>query len=406
MLSIPANQWMLGITSMMLLVGDVSLQSISCTENVDNPCADQQLGTSYPLESNCQKYILCMGNGESVVVDCIFNAWYDPISGNCGPEISPTACRDHSSLGTSTAAPTAEIPTTTTTTELPNVSDLCTTLLGQYVAYPDNCGKYIVCASPVPIAFYCTAGYYFSASAQQCVDWEDSDCESLSPGYTAATQAPSVCANHADATLPYPEDCAWYMRCVNDNVYMMSVCANGEYYDILSGECSSNVSADACREANASPTTTEIVTTEAMPDSTTSEPEPCEGVDEGRLVPYPHDCTKFIQCEQPTPIVYDCVEGQEFSAALERCMSPWIANCTYSTTSLTTTTTQATDTTALPIDLCSNKPEDSYIPYPQNCTKYIICRDPIPVGYDCPAGTEFSPIDLDCMDPQLANCQT
>lgn len=417
---------------------DMRSSVLRAESSADKLCADQEQGTSYPLESDCQKYILCMGNGESVVVNCIYNAWYDPISGNCGPNVSPTACQDYT---TSTETPTTTLETTT---ELPNVADLCPVMQGQYVAYPDNCSKYIVCADPVPIAFYCTPGYYFSESAQQCVDWEESDCVSMNttplpPGHTSPTQAPSICTGNTGGTLPYPEDCQLYIRCVNDNVYMMSACNNAEYYDISSGKCSPDVSANACREGYVSTTTeattetTTEATTEAttettmetstltttqattesstaattIPDSTTAEPDPCEGVDEGRLVPYPNDCTKFIQCENPTSIVYDCVEGQEFSARLERCMSPWVANCTYgkTTTANPFTTTEATDTTEFPDYFCIGKPEDTYVPYPHNCTKFIVCRDPIPVGYDCPAGTEFSPIELVCMDPQLANCQ-
>lgn len=402
-------------------------------------CADQEFGISYPLVTNCKQYIVCLGNGESAVVNCIYNAWYNPVTGDCGQDVSPTACQE-GSIPTTTTSPTTpattQAPTTPTPTTDKPITELCSGLLhGQYVSYPDNCSKYVVCSEPVPIAFHCTPGYYFSEALQQCVDWDESDCETT--GSTVwpplPTPAPGICLNNAGSTLPYPENCQWYFRCVNDNVYMMGVCISGEFYDPYSGECGANVSPDACLEnystatTDLSTTTTEMttisttisttaLTTTTAPIttiSTTTAPQsdPCEGVAVGDLVPYPNDCTKFIQCNSPNPVVFDCVEGQEFSAQLKRCMAPWFANCTITPTTeapLTSTTElpdiKTTGASPSPHDFCEGKTDGSLVPYPNNCSKYIVCQEPIAVGYACPDDEEFSPTELRCMDAQLANC--
>ncbi|XP_015034661.3 chitin-binding domain protein cbd-1 [Drosophila willistoni] len=399
------------------------------TVQPENICAGKEEGASFPLTSDCQKYILCMGNGESVIVRCIANAWFDPQTSNCGPNVSPTACQEVEVSSTtesttqSTTESTTELSTettdeTTATTDYPIDLEICSgQTTGEYVSYPDNCEKYIVCADPVPIAFYCTPGYYFSESLQKCVSWLDSDCPDTGSETTTSwplpSPTPTVCANSSGLTLPYPEDCQWYIRCVDDYVYMMEVCQKGEFYDPWRSECGADVSPDACLdtyETTSSPD--ETSSTIGSTTSTTASPQldPCEGIQDGKLVPYPDDCTRFIICVKPNPIIGNCVVGQEFSAQLERCMAPWYANCSIIITTTTeepsTTTTRTTTeiTPSQPDDFCADQADKALVPYPYNCSKYIICQEPIPVGYECPQGEEFSPIELTCMDAELANC--
>ncbi|KAH8296892.1 hypothetical protein KR054_012626, partial [Drosophila jambulina] len=401
------------------------------TQSADELCAHQQLGASYPLVTNCQQYILCMGDGTSTVANCIYNGWYDPQTGICGPEVSPTACKESgittesSTSEASTTPSTTPSPTTTTlitvdtTTSPSDISGICYEHSEDYYAsYPEDCGKYIACARPVPIAFYCPQSLYFNEALQKCVDWESSDCPkgettTASPGLTTPVPEDSVCFNNSDQNLPYLENCQWFIRCVDDSSYMMGICSTGEYFDPLTGECGPDVSPDACRENYATTTTatsdtepTESSTTVITPSTPDTQTDPCEGVPNGKLVPYPDDCTKFIACVQPYPLVYDCVVGQEFSAVLERCMAPWYANCSVilTTTQVPLTSTTELAETPLPNSFCDGKSEGTLVPYPNNCSKYIVCQDPIPVGFACPESEEFSPINLICMDAQLADC--
>ncbi|XP_017122148.1 chitin-binding domain protein cbd-1 [Drosophila elegans] len=403
-----------------------STTTIATTQGSSDPCADQELGVSYPLVTNCQQYILCMGNGESKVANCIYNAWYDPQTGICGPEVSPTACTEtiistESSTSQATSPVTTPSPTGSTTTPS-DISKICSGESdGYYATYPEDCSKYIVCASPVPIAFFCPEGLFFNEALQKCVEWNLSECPkedttTTSPGYTTPKPDSSICFNSTGMNLPYQENCQWFVRCVDDSSYMMGICSSEEYFDPLTGECGVDVSPEACRGIHTSTTivteTTESSTTKPSapttaitPTTPSAETDPCEGAPEGKLVPYPDDCTKFIQCVRPFAIVFDCHEGQEFSASLERCMAPWYANCSIPAT---TTTAAPIITTTLPSpdSFCADKIEGSLVPYPLNCSKYIVCQVPIPVGYACPGSEEFSPTALTCMEAELAGCTT
>ncbi|EDW94231.1 mucin-5AC [Drosophila yakuba] len=405
------------------------LESFETTTNAPttqvpkDPCADQELGVSYPLVTNCQQYILCMGNGESAIANCIYNSWFDPQTGNCGPDVSPTACQESGATTASTTTEATSTPTTPTsntqetTTNPPDISDICSGESdGYYATYPEVCNKYIVCASPVPIAFYCPESLFFNEALQRCVEWESSDCSNgetttESPGLTTPSPDTPLCANNTGLKLPYEENCQWYLYCTDEDSYMMGICSSEEYFDPWTGQCGSGVSPEACREIETtSPSvteTTEGTTTVITPSTPGSQPDPCDGAPEGKLVPYPDDCTKFIQCIQPDPIVYNCREGQEFSAAQERCMAPWYANCSIPVTTIPPVATPTTTTTTIkpsPDGICADKAEGAMVPYPGNCSKYIVCEDPIPVGYACPEGEEFNPTILTCTDPQLAGC--
>ncbi|EDV96450.1 GH15193 [Drosophila grimshawi] len=507
-------------------------------------CKDKELGDSFPYVEDCSKYILCLGDGNFYVAMCMVNSYYDPKTGMCGPNVSPTACKETAvATTTTTEATTAERTTTTeavstTTSVAPTQTTTTSTPVqpggicgnkdeGEMIAYPNDCSKYIVCVSPIPVAFYCRPDSYFNAKQQQCVQWEDSDCDkeassTTTPGYTPAPLEPTMCTNSSRGTFPYPENCQWFIRCVNDYIYMMDVCNCGEYYDPISGECGADVPSDACRWDYTSTTT--VATTLAPVTRPPPQKGPCDDVADGELVPYPNDCSKYIKCDRPIAAAFDCDAGDEFSPVLRKCMEASLANCPggattgpgetttkgptpstteepsttvdtsttqgisttpetstteetsttqgisttpetstteetsttqgisttpetsttvdtsttqgisttpetstteeTSTTQLTTTTeetstsetttttesttTEATTTeittTPAPSGICGGKPNGTLVPYPNNCGKYIVCLEPIPIGYDCAEGLEFSPTELECMDPDLANC--
>ncbi|KAH8278299.1 hypothetical protein KR044_010354, partial [Drosophila immigrans] len=474
-------------------------------------CEGQSVGDSFPYVEDCTQYILCLGDGKYYLAPCA-GGYYDPKTGSCGPNVSPTACKEKDST-TTTPATTRTTPSTTTavtpSTPRPVAPDgICAGRSdGEMIAYPNDCSKYIVCVSPIPIGFYCLEGSFFSAERQQCVRYEDSDCEqqiSTTPGYTQPPPEPTMCTNSSRDTFPYPENCQWFIRCVGEYIYMMDVCNCGEYYDPIAGACGPDVPHDACRWDYTS-TTPEAETTTAV---TRPPPQkgPCDDAADGERVPYPNDCSKYIQCDRPIASAYDCDAGEEFSPEERKCMDASLANCNpeptttekpsteepsttttplpattsppwvnpteptttekpsteepsttttpppattsppwvnpteptttekpsteelstthdssttvetsptgegstattpqTSTTPETSTTTEGASTVP-PGGICGGKPLGSLVPYPNNCGKYIVCDVPIPIGYDCEEGLEFSPTELECMHPDLANC--
>nr|XP_017038270.1 mucin-2 [Drosophila kikkawai] len=497
-------------------------------------CEGQPLGTSFAYPEDCSKYYLCMGTGgEWLVASCIFGSYFDPQSGICAPNVSPDACKGVEATTPATTVtptttekittlkPTTEETSTTqkmtTTTEAPSTGVCAGRNENENIAYPKNCNKYIVCVSPIPIAFYCPDETFFSSKLGECIgSWEESDCEgdqsttTPEPGITRPPPEPTMCTNSTRDTFPYPDNCQWFIRCVDDYIYMMDVCNCGEYYDPITGKCGADVPSDACRwDYTSTTSTTEEPTTSSPVTRPPPQKGPCDSVDDDALVPYPNDCSKYIQCSRPIAEAFDCDEGDEFSVALKQCVDASLANCSVTTTakpseatttssggdststsgestspypptpttktttisstesttkpstvtptesttistsepstvsstvepietstlptteSSTTASTETppesttisttyepesssiepgTTTTAKPGDgVCGGKTDNSSVPYPRNCSKYIICQYPIPVGYDCPIGLEFSPTELICMDPELAGCST
>ncbi|XP_030372123.1 mucin-2 [Scaptodrosophila lebanonensis] len=424
------------------------------TPNPNEQCVNSVLGDTYPYEADCQKYVLCTGNGTYFLANCIANTWYDPKTGDCGRDVSPTACKDLATDTTTTLPTTSEPTTSPTTVSVPTTAPptsngICGDKInGEMINYPKDCSKYIVCVQPIPVAFYCTDGFYFSLELQECTTWDASDCEN-SGETTATTPSPAttrpppqfpMCTESDRDTFPYPDNCKWFIRCVND-VPMMHVCNCGEYYDPWTGVCGADVPPDACREDYTS-------TTESTTPATRPPPQkgPCDDVEDGALVPYPNDCTKYIKCDRPIAVAYECDDGDEFSEQLGKCVEASLANCKFTSTEGSTAASTATyptpptagSTTPKPTEtspiepptrsttegstssevttestttetpsggLCAGKLDGTLVPYPYNCSKYIVCADPIPIGYDCYNNLEFSPTELMCMEPEQANCQ-
>ncbi|KAH8248009.1 hypothetical protein KR032_010983, partial [Drosophila birchii] len=503
-------------------------------------CEGQALGTSFAYPEDCRKYYLCMGSGDEwLLATCIYGSYFDPSLGECGPNVSPDACKGVEGTTSTTTVtsttterittskPTTAEPSTTqkipTTTEAPSTGVCAGRAENENIAYPKNCNKYIVCVSPIPIAFYCPDETFFSSELGKCIgSWEESDCEgdqsttTPEPGITRPPPEPTMCTNSSRDTFPYPENCQWFIRCVDDYIYMMDVCNCGEYYDPITGKCGADVPSDACRwDYTSTTSTTEEPTTSSPVTRPPPQKGPCDDVDDGELVPYPNDCSKYIKCSRPIAVAFDCDEGDEFSVALKQCVDASLANCSVTTTAKPTeasttpsgegsTSTAGESTTATPTTepstvsstepstasstelttestakpstvtpesttfstskpstesstvkpietstlpttesstrsstegpiestttsttyepessstepeitttekpgdgVCGGKTDGSLVPYPKNCSKYIKCQYPIPVGYDCEAGLEFSPTELYCMEPELAGC--
>ncbi|XP_039485105.1 mucin-5AC [Drosophila santomea] len=498
--------------------------TVATTLGPDQLCDGQELGTSFPYTDDCSKYYLCLGDGKWTLAPCIYASYFDPSTGQCGPDVSPDACKASqvtTTTTTTTEATTTDRDTTTkSTTQEPITTERTTTTVApktgicggrnenENIAYPNNCNKYIVCVSPIPIAFFCPDDTFFSSKLQKCIDdWAESDCEgdqsttTVEPGFTRPPPEPTMCTNSSRDTFPYPDNCQWFIRCVDDYIYMMDVCNCGEYYDPITEKCGADVPSDACRwdYTSTTSTTSEPTTTTAV---TRPPPQkgPCDNVEDGALVAYPNDCSKYIKCDRPIAVAFECDEGDEFSVELRKCVDASLANCSFtttakpsestttpkdgegsttpsepptssssesstessteltteSTTELTTvsttqstteastesttesttesstvsstessespstisttpesstiepgsTTPEGTTSTKPAEGICEGKTDDSLVPYPRNCTKYIKCQYQIPVGYDCPDGLEFSPTELTCMDPELAGCST
>ncbi|KAM7358142.1 uncharacterized protein ACRADG_003199 [Cochliomyia hominivorax] len=432
-------------------------------------CGNEAAGVTYPYEEDCSQYIYCMGNGKYVIMNCPYNNYYFPSSGDCGPSDNVNICREPTTTTTTT-----EIAITTTTSK--PVLGVCGNYSsGQLIPYPDNCQKYISCVRPIPIGFYCNNDWYFNDLEQTCVPDAEGTCTGLPSNQTSTAATPlDICLGLKEGDWQiYPDNCQFYYECLGDGYYMLKICSQGEYFDPLIGQCSAKVGSDYCKQN---------FETTLPPAFTTPKPKPqgiCANQSLGEKVPYPENCSKYIICESPIPVGVNCAQGLEFSTAAQECvvssesdcglltttmppvtkplnqctnrpdftLLPYEQNCgmfivclhdlehwaycpqgeyfdllegqciktdnedachvNSTTTPTTTTTTEAPITTTTPdpnLGPCYNKPNGTKIPYPNNCTKYIECQYPLNVGYDCPAGLEFSVHYDECVLPELADC--
>ncbi|KNC24175.1 hypothetical protein FF38_11146 [Lucilia cuprina] len=442
--------------------------TVSTTLSPSQKCRNQAAGITYPYEEDCTKYIYCKGNGGYVILNCPYNNYYYPDSGDCGPSDDVNICRKSSQ--TTTTATTTEITSTVAPTTPKPVLGICGNYSnGELIPYPDNCQKYISCVKPIPVGFYCNNYWYFNEQQQKCVPDSEGTCTELPSNVTTTPATPGdICEGLKEGDWQiYPSNCQFYYECLGDGYYMLKICEENEYFDPLKGQCSAQVGSNYCKQDF---------------NTTTPKPKPqgiCSGQDEGAKVAYPHNCTKYIVCNKPIPVGFNCDSGLEFSTEAQSCVTPSQSDCGLSistpTTTTTTTTTPATtkpynectnkpDFTLLPVEAdcgmfiickediehwafcnegeyfdlsagkclksanedscrpattteptttttldpnlgpCYNKPDGSKIPYPHNCTKYIICQEPLNVGYDCPEGLEFSAHYEECVLPELADC--
>jgi len=161
-------------------------------------------------------------------------------------------------------------------------------------------------------------------------------------------------------------------------------------------------------------TTTQATTTLATTTTPTEtpEPEPTSQSTTTRLPPgqcpptgvvkIPHEfiCEAYYTCVNG--VRYEpyqmCPEGLQFDPVIAECNLESIVNC-----ETVSTTTAATTTSAPGLPDC---PETGVvkIPYPGNCTLYILCVEAVPIFYRCPEGRLFDTEQLECLPEAIAVC--
>ncbi|XP_055857127.1 probable endochitinase [Episyrphus balteatus] len=134
----------------------------------------------------------------------------------------------------------------------------------------------------------------------------------------------------------------------------------------------------------------------------------CEDIEYGTVLPYPGRCDLYIKCIEPAPPTFSCPSDLEFNAETKICQDPKEAGCSIpKVTPEFPTTTEASKLLPPPIypGICSNYSNGELIPYPGNCSQYILCCDiPIATAQECPYGQEFNAKLQICETPEDAGC--
>lgn len=156
----------------------------------------------------------------------------------------------------------------------------------------------------------------------------------------------------------------------------------------------------------------------------------CPTTEDEQPVYYPHEtnCSLFYQCSYGRLMLMTCPGMLYFNKKLNVCDQSYNVNCTLTTegpltTDVITTTefvtcTQGLDTkepvvttegkvetTTLPNNIkCTYDTIYYQIPYPEDCTRYIICNYGKPEIGTCPEGKHFDTIDSVCKNKEEAVC--
>ncbi|XP_065359263.1 chitin-binding domain protein cbd-1-like [Calliphora vicina] len=343
-------------------------------------CQGLKEGDSEIYSSNCQLYYECLGDGYYMLKTCTEGEYFDPLTGQCSAQVGAEYCKQNFDT---TLAPPAK------------PQGICSDQPeGWKVPYPHNCSKYIECAKPIPIGFSCMSDLEFSSEAQECVEPSASDCgltttntPSNTPTLPTPTKPYNQCTNKPDFTLlPYEENCTMFIICLEDMEHW-AYCKTGEYFDLTEAKCLASANEESCRASS----TTEPTTI------TTQDPNlgPCYNKPDGSKIPYPNNCTKYIECHYPLNVGYDCPQGLEFSAHYEECVEPNLADCSIKTSPTMPTTTEIT-TTPQPVETCENKPTGTTLSYPEDCSKYYMCINGQEKLTNCMPQSYYDPATGEC----------
>ncbi|XP_061390505.1 mucin-2-like [Musca vetustissima] len=377
-------------------------------------CLDQPSGTSFPYPQDCKQYYYCRGNGTYYVLPCPNNNYYDPISGNCGPDVSPTACQET----TTTTTTTTPAPTTLSPEQMCAGQEFGTTF-----PYEANCQEYIMCTNNGGYKIMkCPGNNYYYPDTGNCGPSNDVDiCRkgetttttskpsttstttstTNSRPTTTTTAAPTpgpaeenICGNYTNGELiEYPDNCHKYISCVRP-IPIGFYCPGNLYFNLEQQKCSAEGDGE-CSQGSSNETTT------AAPPS-----DICQNAEEGTHQVYPLDCQMYYEClGNGNYMLQVCNQGEYYNPLTQQCSSQVGPNYCKGNFDTTTTTTTTTASPPKPQHgICWEKPNGYKIPYPNDCSKFIVCNQPIPTGYYCPAGLEFSSEAQTCVEPWQSDC--
>ncbi|XP_065353226.1 mucin-2-like [Cloeon dipterum] len=137
------------------------------------------------------------------------------------------------------------------------------------------------------------------------------------------------------------------------------------------------------------------------------EPDCSSGLDEL----HPHaDCNQFYACRNGVALTFKCPFGQYFNPSKEICGLDR-SNCAICLNEHQKSKTTSKDFTLSTPQLAPCPPEPqcpvwglTMVPYPPDCRMFKQCIFGISIIVACPAGQEFSPIALECLDVMIAEC--
>lgn len=163
----------------------------------DEICKDQPNGSYHEDYKNCSKYYQCV-NGTAKSLTCPNdylwkdeNKWCDfPYNVDCGSRPNPH----------------------------PAPESLCSGLDGVFLADPENCSKYYICAKGYAVSKACGGNLLWNDAMKYCDQPGNVDCGETATGKPQPTHKPEengcpAVDGPVDVLLPNPADCSTFFKC-------------------------------------------------------------------------------------------------------------------------------------------------------------------------------------------------
>jgi hypothetical protein len=271
----------------------------------------------FPHPSDCSRYIECY-QGNSYEMSCQPGLWFHSGLKKC------VAPEESDCMGFTTP------PWTTPHPICWGVRPSETVLK----PYEGDCRKYWQCIGADMTLQDCPNYLLFDESRQLCDFPETVNCDDTTrtpdpwttrPPTTRNPTTPADndprCTGQGLSYWSHPIYCNKYIECYNGGSYEMN-CPAGLYFSQEKRHCV-NPSESECGR-------TEPPThgpTSERPTDWTPHPDCPWPESEGKLMPYPGDCTKFYECAEGKKVAMNCPDALWFNPSILECDYPYQAGC-------------------------------------------------------------------------------
>ncbi|KAJ8924986.1 hypothetical protein NQ315_001151 [Exocentrus adspersus] len=325
--------------------------------------------TRFPYEGNCSKYWECY-QGQRYALDCPGTMHFNPEKSvcdfpneaNCDPDSTVTYPTFTPGPTTTTTPGTG--PTQWTPDPLcPYPSEELT-----YLAYPTNCSLYYECFQGRKYLLSCPPELVFNLEKKYCDYPDNVDCsrtsttspegsstEPITPAITTSTVPSDVTTPPPESTSAPPESTS--APPASTSAPPESTSAPPE-------------STSAPPESTSAPPTTLGTTTSAPTGKPTPLPNICTGRPDGTVIADEDDCSKYYECIYGEAITSQCPDGLLYSPDKKRCDHAENVTCA--------------------VNVCADEPDGTFLPNMQDCSKYYECIYHETITSQCPEGLLYN----------------
>ena len=333
-------------------------------------CAGQPFGASVNYPGDCTRYLVCNCDYPSVK-NCPLNTWFDKNFGFCyyKPEVDSSQC-EYSAL---------------------NAGNCAGKPFGEFVNYPGNCSRYLICNSENPAVMACPPGLWFNGNNRVCdypVNVNRDSCEysalnvpTIQPTSKACSDipiglSPDFCQqNSKNYFHQYVYNCSMYVLCIED-CPQLKECDGTKIYNPALEICDT-ASDTECNEI-------------PFPNMTTPnvDESSCKGMANNSRISIQDDCQSYVLCRNEEVLLRSCPTARYYNPLLNICdVSEDVCQHTESIADTTTPTTTLT-----PEEYCLKNGEGFQFANPIDCQAYYLCiTDSSYMSGRCSSSHYFNP---------------